>query len=241
MYQKQIEQLVLLQAIDEEILVIEAEIKEAPLELVGLDERVKTLKASEAQVIEKLDILKAQLRKLETEIEEDSLKVKKSKNKLMMVGNTKEYHAMMREMDSLEKLNRMREEERVAVTEEIARQEAALGELAGEVAGVQGECEAKRASLDERLAKGQKKLDGLGKKRKKAGSEVPPPILARYEFIRSRIPHPVIVAVDGGVCAGCHIKIPPQTYNELQKGKQIIGCPNCQRLVYWVEHRPKGE
>ena len=71
MYKKQIEQLVLLQAIDEEILVIEAEIKEAPLELVGLDERVKTLKASEAQVIEKLDILKAQLRKLETEIEED--------------------------------------------------------------------------------------------------------------------------------------------------------------------------
>lgn len=241
MYQKQIEQLVLLQAVDEEILVIDAEIKEAPRELSGLEGRVKGLKATETQILEKLEILKTQLKKLESEIEEDSLKVKKSKNKLMMVGNTKEYHAMMREMDSLEKLNRMREEERAAVTEELGRQEAALGELAGEAAGVMGEYEAKKASLEERMAKGQKKLDSLAKKRKKAGTEVPPPILARYEFIRSRITHPVIVSVDGGVCAGCHIKIPPQTYNELQKGKQIIGCPNCQRLVYWVEHRPKGE
>ncbi len=31
----------------------------------------------------------------------------------MLVGTTKEYHAMMREMDSLEKLNRLREEEKI--------------------------------------------------------------------------------------------------------------------------------
>ncbi len=47
----------------------------------------------------------------------------------MLVGNTKEYHAMMREMDSLEKLNRMREDEQTAVKEELVRQDEATATL----------------------------------------------------------------------------------------------------------------
>jgi predicted nucleic acid-binding Zn-ribbon protein len=44
--------------------------------------------------------------------------------------------------------------------------------------------------------------------------------------------------VSEGICGGCHIRIPPQSFNELQKGKQILGCPNCQRIIFWVEHSP---
>jgi uncharacterized protein len=60
--------------------------------------------------------------------------------------------------------------------------------------------------------------------------------MGRYEFIRSRISNPVIVPVTQGICNGCHISIPPQSYIELQKGQQILSCPNCQRLIYWSEH-----
>ena len=56
------------------------------------------------------------------------------------------------------------------------------------------------------------------------------------EFIRRRLSHPVIVPVTAGVCSGCRIMIPPQTFIELQGGHKIINCPNCQRLIYWVEH-----
>ena len=34
--------------------------------------------------------------------------------------------------------------------------------------------------------------------------------------------------------------IPPQTFIELQGGHKIINCPNCQRLIYWVEHFNEG-
>ena len=151
----------------------------------------------------------------------------------MMVGNTKEYHAMMREMDSLEKLNRMREEEKMAVSEEFIRMDALIEELERDTKGVQDEYDTAKASLDERLGKSQKRLDSLNRKRKKACADVPEPILNRYEFIRSRMENPVIVAVKEAVCQGCHILIPPQNYNELQRGTQIMSCPNCQRLIYW--------
>lgn len=238
MYQKQIEQLVVLQTVDDEILVLEIEVRQAPLELSELEGRLVQLKERQAQVQERLDLLKTQQKRLEGEIEDDGHRIKKSKNKLMAVGNSKEYHAMMREMDSMEKLNRLREEERIAVMEEFTRQDAAMQELAVEIEGLMEGYDVKKATLDERVAKAKARLDSLGKRRNKAGKVVPPPILGRYEFIRSRIEHPVIVSVAEGICGGCHIKIPPQSFNELQKGKQILGCPNCQRIIYWVEHSP---
>jgi len=238
MYQKQIEQLVVLQAVDDEIRVLEVEVRQAPMELSVLEGRLTHVKERQGQVQERLDILGLQHKRLDGEIEDDGHKIKKSKNKLMAVGNTKEYHAMMREMDSMEKLNRLREEERIAVMEEFERQNTAMAELTEEMKTLLVDYDAKKATLDERIAKAQVRLDSLNKRRNKAGKVVPPPILGRYEFIRSRIDQPVIVSVTEGICGGCHIRIPPQSFNELQKGKQILGCPNCQRIIYWVEHSP---
>lgn len=242
MYQKQIEQLVVLQTVDDEIRVLEVEVRQAPQELSELENRLAQVKERQGQVQERLDILGVQHKRLDGEIEDDGHKIKKSKNKLMAVGNTKEYHAMMREMDSMEKLNRLREEERIAVMEEFERQNSAMAELSDEMKTLMVDYDAKKATLDERIAKAQTRLDSLNKRRNKAGKVVPPPILGRYEFIRSRIDQPVIVSVTEGICGGCHIRIPPQSFNELQKGKQILGCPNCQRIIYWVEHSPnKGD
>ena len=241
MYQKQIEQLIVLQEVDDEILTLSEEIEQAPKELSDLEAQMSEFDERRDRIDEKMSILKEQKKKLSFEIEEDAGKIKKSKNKLMMVGNTKEYHAMMREMDSLEKLNRMRDDEQEAVRDELLRQDEATEALTEEMSGVKEQYSALKTTLDERLAKAQKKLDTLGRKRKKACKAVPPPILGRYEFIRERMENPVIVPVADGVCAGCNIMIPPQSYNDLQKGHQILSCPNCQRLIYWQAHLlPQG-
>ncbi|MBC16042.1 MAG: hypothetical protein CL942_03200 [Desulfovibrio sp.] len=233
MYEKQIEQLIILQQVDDEILILKDEVEKAPLELADLEAQMNEFKERRIQIDERLDILKDQKKKLGIEIEEDAGKIKKSKNKLMLASNTKEYHAMMREMDSLEKLNRNREEEKITVKEEFDRQNAAIEALNEEMSGVQEQYDALKTTLDERLAQANKKLESLGRKRKKACKVVPPPILGRYEFIRERMQNPVIVPVTQGVCHGCHIMIPPQIYNDLQKGQQILSCPNCQRLIHW--------
>jgi predicted nucleic acid-binding Zn-ribbon protein len=235
-YLKQIQQLTVLQKVDDEILTLEAELEAAPRELAQAEERVGALRDRQGQIQEKIELLGAQQTRLEQEIDDDTMKVRKSKNKLMMVGNTREYHAMMREMDSLEKLNRMREEEKVALAEELAVQRQALDALGQDIATQESEVTKMRSGLDARLEEGGKQLEKLTKQRQGAGKAVPRPILGRYELIRSRLANPVIVSVTAGVCSGCNITIPPQIYNDLQKGQQIISCPNCQRLMYWTEH-----
>jgi hypothetical protein len=241
MYLKQIEQLVVLQKVDDEILELQKELENAPKELAQLEERHNEILDEKAQLDDKIQALKKQKELLNNEIESDSLKIKKSKSKLMMVGNTREYHAMMREMDNMEKVNRMREEEKTALAEELVRhkeEQEALDQRADEIGK---QVEEHRAGLEKRIEDANKRLKKLEKDRQKAAKTVPAPVLGRYEFIRQRINNPVIVAVEGGVCHGCNIAIPPQSFIELQKGQQILSCPNCQRLIYWCEHFEKPE
>lgn len=236
LYHKQIEQLVALQKVDDAIHSITSSLENAPKEVAILQQRFDILDAQRKHILDKLEHIREQEKRIANEIEDDSLRIKKSKTKLMQVENQKEYHAVMREMDSMEKLNRSRAEEKLALAEELELQNEALAEMDERYNALKDELDAKASTLDEQAAKAQLSLDELNAKRAEAGSEVPAPVLSRYEFIRKRLAHPVIVSVEAGICSGCHIAIPPQSFIELQKSQQILSCPNCQRLIYWCEH-----
>lgn len=236
LYLDQIAQLVALQRVDDEIFSIEQEMEKAPREVEALREEFAALQAEKARLDDKMAHLREQAKRIDFDIDTDLDKMSKGKDKLMQVGNAKEYHAMMREMDTLEKTSRTREEEKITLADELERQNAAMADVAERYAGMESDLKAKEESLDARLTEASRKRAGLDNERAEAGKNIPAPVLARYEFIRQRLSHPVIVPVDTGVCSGCNIAIPPQGYIELQRGSQILSCPNCQRLIYWDQH-----
>lgn len=236
LYLSQISQLVDLQRVDDAIFLVRQELKQAPQEVEALTRQFKGLEDQKNRILDKLQHLTEQQKRLDGDIEDDTVRLKKSKTKLMQVGNTREYQAMMREMDTMEKQNHSREEERSVLHEELAYQQAQLAEAEAAWTSAREELTEKEANLEKRLQEANIKLADLEKTRSNTGSEVPAPVLARYEFIRRRLEHPVIVPVENGICSGCHIAIPPQTFIELQRGQQILSCPNCQRLMFWTEH-----
>jgi predicted nucleic acid-binding Zn-ribbon protein len=238
---KQIEQLAALQKIDDEIMQLNAFLKNAPLELERMQIRSSELRDAVKEMNEKIVQIVSQRNQLDKDIEDAGLKIKKSKNRLMMVSNSKEHQAMMREIDNLEKMNRNREEEKVSVMEEVARQEKFLTEVQKELADLQQEISQKKKQINQKLQSSQERLKTLQGQRGEAEEVIPKPILSRYQFIRARLSQPVVVSVDRGICKGCHISIPPQTYNVLQKGEQILSCPNCHRIIYWAGHFAKDE
>jgi predicted nucleic acid-binding Zn-ribbon protein len=233
---EQIEQLVVLQKVDSEMITLQRILEDAPKQLQSLQEKQAYLKQQQAVIQEKVDVLMEQKGRLESEIENDTQKVKKSKNKLMMVENTKEYHAMMREMDTMEKMNRSREEERANLLADLSDLEGRKEALQNDINELEATITAQQSTLDQELAEKRARIEVLDKDKKKASEAVPAPILARYNFIRDRIPNPVIVPVSEGVCLGCHVVIPPQAFIDLQKGEQILSCPNCLRIIFWERH-----
>jgi len=235
-YLKQIEQLVDLQKVDDSIHAVKNELQNAPKELQMLEDNFAAIDGKREKILDKLAHIEEQQRRLNLEINEDGDRIRKSKNKLMQVGNTREYHAMIREMDNMEKLNRSREEGKVALVEELELQNSNLEEIEVDYTALKADLEGKKEGLQERLSAAEARLETLDGERLSSVSDVPKPIFVRYEFIRDRLDHPVIVSVKARICSGCNIAIPPQTFIELQRGKQILSCPNCQRLMYWCEH-----
>ncbi len=241
LYINQICQLVSLQHVDDAIYIVEEELIQAPKELETLAAKFESVDSQRTLVIEKLEHLKEREKRIHHEIEDDEGRIKRSKGKLMQVSNSREYQAMAREMDNMERLNRTREEERNTLLEEKRLQETTLAEIESLWTAIKEELELKKAGLDEHLKDAKSRLAELESSRSTTTSDIPRPILERYEFIRRRLSHPVIVPVTDGVCGGCHIVVPPQTYIELQGGHKIINCPNCQRLIYWSKHFSEEE
>lgn len=241
LYLKQIEQLAALQKIDDEIMHLNAFLQNAPLELEHMQQRGTGMQGDVKELGEKISQIVAQRDQLDSDVEDAGLKIKKSKNKLMMVNNSKEHQAMIREIDNLEKTNRNREEEKISLMEELALQEESLAEVKKELAVLQKEITQKKKDISQKLQWSKDRLAVLQGQRGTAEEVIPKPILSRYQFIRSRLSQPVVVAVDQGICKGCNISIPPQTFNVLQKGEQILSCPNCHRIIYWAGHFAEEE
>ena len=236
LYKKQIEQLVALQQVDHEIFDIKGEIRKLPEEVTEMEKKFSAIEAERVKIVDKMEYLTSQEKRVNADIEEDARQIEDSKNKMMQVENTREYHAMIREVDNMERANRTREEEKMILMEEIQRQQDLFADVDGRYNEIKQEYDVKNESLQEKLDELNSKMDSLMGHRSASAQEVPPPVLARYEFIRERLENPVIVPVISSVCTGCNIAIPPQTFIELQKIQQILSCPNCQRLIYWKEH-----
>jgi predicted nucleic acid-binding Zn-ribbon protein len=236
LYLEQIRQLVAVQRVDDAIHEVKTTLESMPREHETLRQRFAGIEAQRNRIIEKINHLKEQEKRLTVEIEDETARLRKSKNKLMQVSNTREYQAMSREMDGIEKRNNSREEERAALAEERRTQDTALADVSLTWSELEAQLNDSTVHMDSRMAASRSELDDLMRKRAGVGLEVPRPVLERYEFIRRRLEHPVIVPVKSGVCGGCRIAIPPQIFIELQSGQKILNCPNCQRLIYWCEH-----
>ena len=235
-YLQKIQQLVELQKIDDQIFKVREILEQTPAEVKEMEENFRKLEEQRAKAEDKLNHLQEQQKRILNEIEEESNRIKKSRNKLMQVGNNREFQAMMREMDTIEKINKDKEEEKITILEAVQQQSADLEKINEEYDALQKLIEEKRGGLDETLQKANEELAELEKQRIHISSFIPEKVFQRYEFIRKRLEHPVIVDVDEAICSGCNISIPPQTYIDLQSSEQILNCPNCQRIIFWAEH-----
>ena len=164
-YLDQIIKLVELQKVDDAIFDIKQQLDSAPRELEQLEHKFFAIEDKRNHILDKLSHLQEQKKRLSLEIDDDSARIKKSKNKLMQVENTREYHAMMREMDSMEKINRTREEEKLTLLEELENQTSAYAEINKEYEDAKEQLDTFNANLDKTVKENNDKLEVLAKKR----------------------------------------------------------------------------
>lgn len=192
LYLEQIKQLVELQHVDDKIYAVKKELEEAPLQVESLREQFSEEEAKIAKIQDKLQHMYEQQKRLDMDLEDEAARLKKSKSKLMQVGNSKEFQAMSREMDNMERSSKSHEEERIALREEITAHEEMLKDAEAVRDELKIDLATKEESLNERIANANQELDKLNAIHEATGKDVPERILQRYDFIRHRFASTVL-------------------------------------------------
>jgi len=168
---------------------------------------------------------------LEGEVESLRLKVSSYKTQLMSVKTNAEYQAMLHEISFVEEQITAKED---AILEHMLDAEL-LGEKVLEVGKIYEEkrkvfAELKK-DLEDRAIKAAEELRGLDEKKKELENALPEEQLARYRRVASARNGIAVTPLAGQNCAACHVRLRPQLIAEVKKGKTIIQCENCSRIL----------
>lgn len=226
-------QLVELQAIDLEIDQIDQAVK---AEQNGLDERISALAKREAfinELQEQINAFQQEDRTLDGEMADKMAHVRDRQSKMMQVQTGREQTALLKEIEDAKKSAKENEEKIVSIMASIEQLTTQIAEeknlLKGEKELVGEETKKVRDNIDS-INKGKKAKDGL---RSEQAIKIKASTLRKYDTLREHRKGLAVVNVINGVCQGCFMAIPPQLYNRLLRGDELLDCPTCQRIMYF--------
>ncbi|MBI4508927.1 MAG: hypothetical protein HY698_04790 [Deltaproteobacteria bacterium] len=225
----------------EELQRYDAHLQEFESALKALPEKLQSMKADLAKVEALLEKEQQGLadtekfrREQEAQLKVDEASIGKAKAKLQQVKNSKDYMAAQREVEATRKLVGEREEEILRLIEAIESTKKSIAAHETDVAQLREHVVREEGVITERVEDLRQKVVDERQHRDAVATKVRADVLKRYGTIRMRRGLAVVPVVMG-VCQGCHMAIPPQLYNTLQRGNSIEPCPNCHRIVYWDE------
>lgn len=167
------------------------------------------------------------------QFEEVTERHKQSKARLGKVSNTKEYSAIELEIENYKRQAGQLEEELVQLMDAIETTRASISEKTDKISTLEDTVKLQGKKTASRLKELDKKMDSMEAERDRLAGDITNRVVKRYDFIRSRRSGSAIVSAEGGSCQGCFMALPPQQYIELQRGKKMLSCPSCQRILYF--------
>ncbi len=217
---------------------LEAQMKAVPADIARVEQKIAAEKSAIETARTELRELETKKKLLETEIGSAEAKLARYKTQQSMVKKNDEYQALGHEIETtvaqIGEFEGQELEIMYAIDEAKKKFAAAEAELKANIAGHEGRIRTLRereASLTAELteAQGQVAVER---------AKVEPLKLRIYDRIAARN-MPVVVALHGGKCGGCHLKVSSEVESAARgKGIDLSAslptCDQCGRVVYWT-------
>jgi len=230
---KQVTHLIELQKNDSEIKKVELRKEELPHELDQLMSELRHLEERVVDAKKRYDELMVNHAERENDLNNGAENIKRIKARLFEVKTNKEYQALLTEMDIIGEKNDAIEVGILHTLEMIdtVREEVETSEK--EYVVIREDHEAKIRNVENEMNTIDSVLSGIRETNEQLREKIETSLLKKYEMIKQRRNGRAVVPVWKEVCSGCHMNIPPQMYNELQRVEELMQCPHCNRIIYW--------
>lgn len=236
--QEELNKLIALQASDLQIKELEEKLAAGQEEIEKRMAAIEQKNAEIEELLSKIEESEKERKELEAGIEDNHAHIKDRQSKLMTIQTNREYQSLLKEIEDTKAAAKEQEEKIVRLMEIDEDIKNRLAELRNQTETEENLLKEEKEKVEKLAQDVNKKKSAIEKKRDKQAKDIPDSLKNRYNQLRDQRNGVAIVGVSNSVCQGCFMNIPPQRYNEVMKGEQLIACPTCQRIMY---HQAEGE
>ena len=221
---------------------LETAIEEAKRRIAAHPQRVADADTRLAHAKEAVEAAKQRLkasqearREQEKEAATYQSRLSKFKDQLSAVKTNREYQAMQHEIETAQKELGVVEERVIERMVEADSLSADVKKTEQALTAQQKEVDAEKKTLTEELVTVEAALKDATEKRQALVKSLSPHLVALFEQVsRVRKGVAIAVATRDGLCSACHVRLRPQVFQEIRRNDQIIQCPSCNRILYYI-------
>ncbi len=228
----QVNEIVSLQAIDDEAAAFRAALEDVERRLRGneeLDGARRQLAISDAALKE----ARIEQRGIEAQVESLTSKIDPEERRLYdgSVKNIKELQNIQHELESLKERRSAFEEQLLEIFSRVEIAERERSTCARTVARLEALWEKDQQDLRHEARRLGDLIVRTDRRREEQKVRINPRALHLYEDVRRRRGGNAIARVQGGVCSGCRIAIPEGLRKRAFSSDALAQCPNCERIL----------
>ncbi len=232
---EQLQLLVRLQVVDKVLFDLQVERDAIPGRLEELDLEEERLGAIQDKVQAELGDVTKRRKEMETENESLRTRLRRAENRLMGSKSQKEYRAANAEIDEGKDALKGNDDVLVDLMERQEALDTQKKKAKANLKEFQGSAKEERTKLTARIKKADREIKRLTKDRTGLCDGIESKLMEQYNFIRPKRQGLALAGVSQGTCLLCRMQLPPQQFNELQRGDKLMVCPSCNRIIYWAD------
>ena len=228
----ELEQLLILQDREQKIRQIRTEIETVPLRRKSLEAQLAESKASVETLRQRVRQAEVDRKKLELDVGTRAESVSRLKTQQYQTRKNDEFQAIGHEIERYENEIRRIEDDELELMVLADKIKADLAAEETKAAATRDSIARQTADLDEKSKALESQLQGLTTERSNLATKIDEDLLARFERLFKSKGDAAVVAIEHGVCTGCHMKVTTATAAGVKAGKEIVNCENCGRILY---------
>ena len=228
----EIEKLLTLQDRDQKLRAVLAEVAALPAEKAARDRELKAADDRLESARTRQKEIEVERKKLEVEVKAKQDQIARYKNQQLETRKNEEFSALRHEIEVAEKAIVELEDRELVLMEEAESLKPALAAAQEAHVAEKKKVESHMASLTTRKENLEARQKELETERPRFIEGIDEDLLDRYERLFKTKNGLALVTVEHEVCTGCHMKVTHQAILEVKAEKEIVGCPQCGRLLY---------
>jgi predicted nucleic acid-binding Zn-ribbon protein len=224
------------------------ELSKKDIQLDSFEPRILEIKKELTKSIKQKDKVLSEITNTEEEkeltlsnISKNKLHLQELNDELNKIAEKSKAVKTDKEMKALNLEEELKKEQSSFTNEELERLNALLGtidekieKLKGDLGEVEDLISQENKSVEDVINTLESQREDVAKTKDELVRNMDNKVLAFYQKIKRWAGNTTVVPVKKQSCYGCFMKINDNTFTDVLKSEEIVNCPSCGRILYYV-------